>query len=170
MSTRPLFWNSSIFVRSVRLGTVAVAATLLAGCGPSAPTTPPVAEKRITMTATDDMKWNITRIDAKPGQKLILTLTNAGTAPKATMGHNLSVLTKGTNVNKFVEAGAEHAANSYVDPAMKGNIIASIRLLGPGESDSMTFNAPMVPGEYDFVCTFPGHAAVGMKGKLVIAP
>lgn len=148
----------------------AVLAALLAGCGPSAPPAAAVPDKSITVTANDDMKYDTAKIDAKPGQKLRITLQNTGTAPKFSMGHNLTVLNKGTNVNKFIEAGAEHAAESYIDPAMKGNIIATTKLLGPGESDTITFKAPMVPADYDFVCTFPGHAAVGMKGKLVVAP
>jgi azurin len=33
----------------------------------------------------------------------------------------------------------------------------------PETSDTIFFNAPTVPGDYDFVCTFPGHSAL-MKG------
>lgn len=170
MYARLFLPNPSTLSQTLRFCTGALAAALLAGCGPSAPTAPPVPDKSVTISANDDMKFDVTKIEAKPGQKLIITLKDTGTAPKFSMGHNLSVLTKGTNVNKFIEAGAEHAANSYIDPAMKGNIIATTKLLGPGESDTITFSAPMVPGDYDFVCTFPGHAAVGMKGKLVVAP
>ncbi|HUO64394.1 MAG TPA: plastocyanin/azurin family copper-binding protein [Terriglobales bacterium] len=32
----------------------------------------------------------------------------------------------------------------------------------------MTFEAPMEPGEYTFVCSFPGHFALGMKGQLIV--
>jgi uncharacterized cupredoxin-like copper-binding protein len=30
------------------------------------------------------------------------------------------------------------------------------------------FTAPQAPGEYPFICTFPGHYAIGMKGVLVV--
>ena len=115
------------------------------------------------------MKYDVTRIDAKPGQKITVTLKDVGTAPKFSMGHNFTLLNRGTDVNKFIEAGAEHPNTAYIAPTMKGNVIASTKLLGPGESDTISFRAPTLPGEYDFVCTFPGHAAVGMKGKLVVA-
>ena len=35
----------------------------------------------------------------------------------------------------------------------------------PETSDTIFFNAPATPGDYDFVCTFPGHSQL-MKGVL----
>ena len=170
MNSRHVLPLRPINARTLGLFFGAALAGVLAGCGPSAPPAAAVPDKSVTITANDDMKFDVSTIEAKPGQKLIITLKDVGSTPKFSMGHNFTVLNKGTNVNKFIEAGAEHAANSYLDPAMKGNIIATTKLLGPGESDTITFKAPMVPAEYDFVCTFPGHYAVGMKGKLIVAP
>ena len=45
-------------------------------------------------------------------------------------------------------------------------VIAHTKLLGPGESDVIEFDAP-APGTYPFVCTFPGHAPL-MNGQLVV--
>ncbi len=41
-------------------------------------------------------------------------------------------------------------------------------VLRPGENETFTFTAPSVPGEYQVVCTFPGHLARGMKGILTV--
>ena len=46
-------------------------------------------------------------------------------------------------------------------------VIAATKLLGGGESDSVTFDvAKLKAGEaFSFFCTFPGHSAL-MKGTL----
>lgn len=53
-------------------------------------------------------------------------------------------------------------------PDLTGWIIARTDMVPGGERDSVTFEAPSEPGEYVYVCTFPGHYAGGMKGILVI--
>jgi uncharacterized cupredoxin-like copper-binding protein len=32
----------------------------------------------------------------------------------------------------------------------------------------VTFTAPTTPGRYEFVCSFPGHYQVGMRGVLIV--
>ncbi len=39
------------------------------------------------------------------------------------------------------------------------NIIASMGLLFPGQKEVLNFTAPKDPGEYVYVCTFPGALA-----------
>jgi len=46
-------------------------------------------------------------------------------------------------------------------------VIASTKMLGPGETATVTFTAP-APGVYDYICTFPGHALAGMRGTLTV--
>ena len=36
-------------------------------------------------------------------------------------------------------------------------MLFAIRLLHPGESIQARFKAPYDPGNYPFICTFPGH-------------
>lgn len=40
--------------------------------------------------------------------------------------------------------------------------------LNPGEEKVVTFTAPSQPGEYEFICSVPGHAQLGMTGKLIV--
>ncbi|MBV9010286.1 MAG: azurin [Verrucomicrobia bacterium] len=114
------------------------------------------------------MKFSTTALEAVPGQQVTVTLSNKGTSPKASMGHNFVLLNKGVNWNQFVENASMDAAHDYVPPASARDVIAHTKLLGPGESDSVTFTAPYVPGDYDFACTFPGHATQGMKGTFTV--
>jgi azurin len=59
------------------------------------------------------------------------------------------------------------AAPTHIPTGTAAKIIAQTKLLGPGETDTIDFTAPAQPGEYPFLCTFPGHFAL-MKGKLVV--
>ena len=111
------------------------------------------------------MKFDVTRIDAAPGQKVTVTLTDVGKLPKEAMAHNFVLLKAGTDVAAFATAAMTHQAQGYLPPEMAGMVIAATKLLGPGESDTVSFTAPAA-GTYDYICTFPGHALTGMRGTL----
>ena len=135
-----------------------------AGCSP-APETP---AKIVEIASDDTMKYSVTAFEVRPGQKVSLTLTNKGATSKASGGHNLVVLQKNTNMNKFLEAASTEASHDYIAPESKKDVVATTKLLGPGETDTITFTAPYVPADYNFVCSFPGHASQGMKGVLTV--
>ena len=46
-------------------------------------------------------------------------------------------------------------------------MIVATKLLQPGQNETITFKAPTEPGDYPFLCTFPGHATM-MKGVLTV--
>jgi hypothetical protein len=48
-------------------------------------------------------------------------------------------------------------------------VLKATRLVQRGESDRIEFTAPTTPGEYTFVCTFPGHW-VRMYGVMLVVP
>jgi azurin len=97
-----------------------------------------------------------------------VTLTNHMTLPKDVMGHNWVLLTAGTDPVAFAAAAAPEAANGYIPPKQKEKVLAVIALLGPNETGEVTFKAPTAPGEYPFLCSFPAHCLIGMKGVLVV--
>lgn len=123
-------------------------------------------EKKVEITGNDQMKFDVTTIDAKPGQKVTVTLKNIGTMPKISMGHNWVLLDPSIDPAKFVEAGTPHMGKEYIAPELADKVIAHTKLLGPGESDTISFAAPRKPGTYHYICSFPGHYAIGMKGVL----
>ncbi len=138
----------------------------ISGCSP-APQTPP---KEVTIQADDKMRFDVTAFDATPGQKIAVTIKNVGTTPKFSMGHNFVMLDKAVNVQNvttFLDKASTEAAHDYVPPGAK-EVIAHSKLLGPGESETVTFNAPFVPGEYLYLCSFPGHYSQGTKGFMTV--
>ena len=123
--------------------------------------------KKVEVEATDQMKYDTTDITVKVGQPLTITLTNSGSLPKAAMAHDLVVLRPGTDAAAFVKACLTHAAENYLAPEEADKVLRATKLLGPGESDTITFT-PKAAGTYDYVCTFPAHYAAGMKGTITV--
>lgn len=128
----------------------------------------PAEGRAVAITGNDTMKFSVTEIQAKPGEALAVTLTNVGTVPKFSMGHNWVLLAPDTDVEAFVAATSSAAATEYVPPEFKDKVLASTKLLGPKESDTARFYAPKKPGRYVFLCSFPGHYQVGMHGVLIV--
>ena len=117
---------------------------------------------KITLNGNDKMQYDLSEIEVYEGQTVILTLHHTGTMPIASMGHNFVLLKKGTDLDKFGAEAVKARENGYI-PTDKTDIIANTKLIGGGESDSITFVSPQ-KGTYDFLCSFPGHYSV-MKGK-----
>lgn len=126
------------------------------------------ADQTVVVEANDQMKFSVNKIEAKAGSELTITLKNVGSMPKAAMGHNLVVLTKEANAAAFSQAAAASPATEYIPPAMKDQVLAATKMLGPKEEDSITFTVPAEAGEYVYLCSFPAHFIVGMKGVIVV--
>jgi azurin len=152
-------------------------ALLLAGCGKkddaaasgganAAASASAVAT--LELTANDSMKFNVTRFEVKAGQDVKVILTNIGSMPKQTMGHNFVLLKKGADVEAFDKAAITAIATDYIPANMQDQIIAHTKLLGAKQTDEITFKAPTEPGEYVFLCSFPAHYQAGMKGVVVV--
>jgi azurin len=88
----------------------------ITGCSP-VPEAPP---KTVEIQADDKMKFDVTAFDAKPGQKIAVTLKNIGTTPKFSMGHNFVVLDRNVNVQNFLDAASTNASHDYVPPDAQG--------------------------------------------------
>jgi azurin len=148
----------------------------LAGCGQkdsssTAPTAAAAASsgpRVIEITASDSMKFDVTSIQASPGESLDVVLTNIGSLPQEVMAHNWILLKAGSDPAAFSAAGASSKDTGYIPASLQDEVLAHIGLQGPRKSGEVTFNAPTVPGDYPFLCSFPGHCQAGMKGTLVV--
>ncbi len=93
-------------------------------------------------------------------------LHHTGSLEKTLMGHNW-VLARAADQQAVAHAGLVGGlGHSFVRPG-DPRVIAATRVLGGGESDSVSFPVSRLEeGEdYLFFCSFPGHAAL-MKGRL----
>ena len=114
------------------------------------------------------MQFDLKSFDVKAGDKVELTFKNIGKIPKIAMGHNLVILKKGISAIAFGQKalGAGANATNALPDSVKGDTITATKLLGPDESETITFTAPEA-GDYEYVCTFPGHFAM-MRGVMKV--
>jgi azurin len=117
----------------------------------------------------DVMQYNKASITVPASCKeFTVTLKHSGKMPKATMGHDW-VLTAAADEQAVVNEGmAAGAAKDYLN-AGDPKIIAHTKLVGGGESDSVTFPVSKLKAgdQYKYFCTFPGHASM-MNGALTV--
>ncbi|MEO8196938.1 MAG: plastocyanin/azurin family copper-binding protein [Thermoanaerobaculia bacterium] len=150
--------------RSAVVGGV-LAALLAVGVSATASAAEP---RLVKMKATDAMQYDVKTIQATPGESLKVTLTAVSAMAKAEMAHNFVLLAKGTNADSFAMEAAMARDNGYIPKGKAAAILAQTTFAGGGETVEVTFNAPKEPGEYMYICTFPGHYVGGMKGKLIV--
>jgi azurin len=111
----------------------------------------------------DVMKYDKPLITAKAGTVLQIVLQNPDF-----MQHNL-VLIKPKTLDR-VGAAADrmvqdpNGAKMQYIPKMTDVLIAT-PLINPGGRYTLTFKVPDIPGDYPYVCTFPGHWRI-MRGVL----
>ena len=127
------------------------------------------ADQKITISGNDLMQFDIKAFTVTAGEKVKLEFKNTGTLPKIAMGHNLVVLKAGISGIQFGQKvmGLGASATNPLPEASKEDVLAATKLLGPGESDTITFTAPSEPGVHQYVCTFPGHFAM-MRGNMTV--
>ncbi len=145
----------------LKMMSVAGSATFLVACGGGS--SAPAERTPVALSIEpkgEELKFAVDKLEAPANSKITLTLKNVSTANK----HNW-VLTKPGQADAVAAEGI--AAGEAVGYIKEGpNVIAHTKLSAPGTSESVTFDSP-APGDYPFVCSFPGHNVL-MKGTLTI--
>jgi len=126
------------------------------------------APRVVKLKATDAMQYDVKRIEAKPGEQLEVQLSAVSNMSKQEMAHNFVLLAKNAPVDGLVMEAAMARGSDYIPASKKSFILAHTTLAGGGETVKVAFEAPKEPGEYLYLCTFPGHYLAGMKGLLVV--
>ncbi len=111
------------------------------------------------------LKFDIANFEIKAGSKVRLVFNN-----NDDMTHNVVIVTPGSADeigNLALQLGLKGSQMNYVPNSAK--VLFHTGLLQPDASESIYFVAPSKPGEYMFICSYPGHAAV-MRGIIKIVP
>jgi azurin len=137
------------------------------GAKPAAPAAAAGQARTVEIDGTDQMKFSVTTINAKPGEEIRVRLRIVSTMPKMAMSHNFVLLNAGVDAAAFANE-AMMAGPTYIPAARKNQVYASTAMGGGGETVEVTFKAPAKAGTYTYLCTFPGHFAIGMRGTLVV--
>lgn len=125
--------------------------------------------RTITIIGQDNMQFSETLIEAEPGETIRIVLEVKSNMPKTAMAHNVAIVDQGVNVEEFALASMGESDNAYIAPSYEEQVIAATEMIGDGETSTIEFTVPTNPGDYTYVCTFPGHYFAGMKGVLRVA-
>ena len=119
----------------------------------SVPAGPPVPQPSILVIGVngDALTFDTDKLAARSGSEVVVVFNNASGFNQ----HKWVLVEAGTKDGVAASGTAAGPANSWVSPG-DDRVIASTKLLSPGETGSVSFTAP-TPGIYQFVCTFPGH-------------
>lgn len=122
----------------------------------------------IEITGNDNLRFTVNEIQARPGETIRIIFKVKSSMPADAMSHNLAIMKADTPMDEFIQESMKARKNEYIAPAYKEQVIAATAIIGGGKTSEITFTVPDEPGTYPYVCTFPGHYAAGMAGKLIV--
>ena len=111
------------------------------------------------------MLFDRPKFHVEAGKPVVLVFENTDIMP-----HNLLLATPGSLAELGLAAeklanDPAFAAKQFVPPGKK--VLHATKMLQPGQVDRLQFIAPTTPGDYVYVCTFPGHWRV-MNGVMKV--
>ena len=125
-----------------------------------------ISRTALALSGNDMMQFDKNELMAKAGEKITLTFRHVGQLDKRVMGHNFVLLKPETDITGFANEAAAAGESADWIPNDGVQVIAHTKMLGGGQTDVISFDAPE-PGVYDFICSFPGHSAM-MRGTLTV--
>lgn len=126
----------------------------------------------IEIEGDDQIRYNLDRFTVRAGQMVRLTLRHVGSLPAQAMGHNVVIISPDDDIFEFgADVGEQggNIENGYMPESLRDRVVAFTDLVGGGETTTVEFQAPSEPGEYPFMCSFPGHFGQ-MNGIMVVEP
>ncbi|HYF37167.1 MAG TPA: plastocyanin/azurin family copper-binding protein, partial [Prosthecobacter sp.] len=122
----------------------------------------------IVHTVHEQLRYDTTKLTVQAGKPFEVVFENDDVMP-----HNFVIVPPG----KHMEIGnaamtmtpdkLDKQGRAFIPAAHERSIIAATKLLEPGQRETLKVKAPNKPGDYEFVCTFPGHALI-MWGTLSV--
>tara|TARA_A200000159_G_scaffold162538_1_gene186686 strand:+ start:247 stop:1272 length:1026 start_codon:yes stop_codon:yes gene_type:complete len=121
--------------------------------------------RRIEVGVLPGLKFNTARIEAKAGEKVIFVFPNDDSSG---MVHNLAIITPGSSqtvLDASVAMGAEGLKKNFIPEIPE--LLASTPQVAQGMKYTLYFSVPDEPGNYHFICTYPGHGLI-MQGIFAV--
>ena len=126
-------------------------------------------ECQLTILANDMIQYNARALHVDAGCKQIeLTLRHVGKQEAHVLGHDW-VLARTADVAALTSGGVSAGFENGYLPAGDKRVIAATKIVGGGESTTITFSTSLlvVGGDYSFFCSYPGHSPM-MRGRFQV--
>ena len=123
------------------------------------------AGRAVRIETASGLTFATKRFAVRAGERISLTLANPDTMP-----HNLAIAKPGSlarvgdGANRMA-ALPDGGAKRYIPPG--DDVLFFTDIIEPAKSFTIHFIAPAAPGEYPYLCTFPGHWQI-MNGVMVV--
>jgi azurin len=122
--------------------------------------TPELTTIRVA-TIPERMMYDVKELTVKAGKKVKLTFANPDFMP-----HNILLVNPGKAeeiATKAMALGAKGFDTGFIPDSP--DILWHSKLLDHGKEQVIEFTAPTKPGDYPYVCSFPGHYLI-MRGVM----
>ena len=122
--------------------------------------TPELTTIRVA-TIPERMMYDVKELTVKAGKKVKLTFANPDFMP-----HNILLVNQGKAeeiATKAMALGAKGFDTGFIPDSP--DILWHSKLLDHGKEQVIEFTAPTKPGDYPYVCSFPGHYLI-MRGVM----
>jgi uncharacterized cupredoxin-like copper-binding protein len=112
------------------------------------------------------MRYDTPRLVVEAGKPIEVVFENPDTMP-----HNFVIVRPGTREKVGMAAATmkpddlDQRGRAFIPKT--DDVLAATKLVEPGTKAMLKFTAPTEPGDYEYVCTFPGHYMI-MWGKLAV--
>ncbi|WP_288427807.1 plastocyanin/azurin family copper-binding protein [uncultured Spirosoma sp.] len=120
-------------------------------------------DQTITIGTKPGLKFDIESVEVKAGSRVKWVFNN-----NDDMLHNC-VITKPGLADAVGDAALKLNLNgpklNYVP--ITGNVLYHTNILQPESTEAIYFTAPSEPGDYQYICSFPGHASL-MRGTIKV--
>jgi putative heme-binding domain-containing protein len=109
----------------------------------------------VVRTIPEQMLYDTTLIVVEAGKPVAIVLINDDAMP-----HNLVVTAPGAveeigPATETMSPAPDAQGRHYIPDSPK--VLQATKLVEPGQQTKLSFTAPSEPGDYQYVCTFPGH-------------
>lgn len=118
----------------------------------------------IYMEANENFEFVPNEFSVNRGQPVHLVFYNKAMQANTEIKHNLVVIRPDVEVDQMLSLGLEEEGSNYIPESYQSVIVFQSDMLVPNSEERISFNAPLLKGRYPFICTFPGHCGLGMKG------
>jgi azurin len=120
----------------------------------------------VIRTVREQMRYDTPRLVVEAGKPFEIIIENVDFMP-----HNLVVVKPGARsqigavTDKMLPDQLDSRGRAFVPDSP--DVLAATKLLEPGMKETLQMTAPEREGDYEYVCTFPGHWMV-MWGRLIV--
>ena len=120
----------------------------------------------VVRTVREQMRYDTPRLVVEAGKPFEIILENGDAMP-----HNLAIVKPGTRMKLAAQSATmrpdqlDSQGRAFMPHS--SDILDATRLLEPAQREILKVTAPEKEGDYEYFCTYPGHAEL-MWGKLIV--